>query len=166
MQSQALLQNVALRFSGSLQLPRLRSFCEWMLKRASQHVQHLNLTAATDHKKAAEESGVLLAAALAACGASGSLRELQLELNMKQQPFFCTSWLAALHSLRHLTISITGEVAVTASLAPLSALEELTLEGSSLQLSPTARLPASLTRLRLVGAMDSETLPSQVWSLR
>ena len=51
---------------------------------------------------------------------------------------------------------------MTASLAPLTELEELALEGSTLHLLPAARLPTSLTQLSLSGTMDSKSLTKQV----
>ena len=162
-QSEALLQTVELSFGGRSLLPRLRSFREWVLACASQHLQRLNLNIVMKSNEAAEESAALLAAALAACGASGSLRELQLEMNKSHPPLFYASWLAALRSLRRLSIVIAGDLSVTASLVPLAALEVLGLDGSILTLPPSARLPASLTQLRLAGVMRSGSLPSQVW---
>ena len=159
--SHPLLSSVALALSG---LPRLRSFCEWVLLRASQHVTHLDLTLGRLLGDEAGEPTGLLAAAVAACGAGGSLAELRLKFSSESydQTFECTTWIAALRSLRRLTIAVEGDLNVMVSLQPLTALQLLTLDGYILHLPPEARLPPSLTQLRLAGQNISGSLPGQV----
>jgi hypothetical protein len=157
--SALLLHTVELYLNSPHHLPRLRSFCEWMQLRASQHVQQLKLQVGRTFDEGAEESAALLAAAVASCGAA--LTELRLNRVLQLSPFTCSSWVAALRSLRLLTIRTNDRLAVTASLQPLSALEELRLSSGGLHLPPAARLPASLTQLHL-DALDGENLPGQV----
>jgi hypothetical protein len=159
---QPLLQSVKLGITGPQHLPRLRSFCEWMLLRASQHVSHLDLKLGSPVAAEAEESTALLAAAVAACRAAGCLTELRLELSPASHTFECTSWIAALHSLRQKTIVTSGFLFVRVSLQPLTALQELTLNADELQLLPAARLPVSLTQLRLLAEIGFESLAGQV----
>ena len=163
-QSEPLLQTVTLSFDSfdsPQHLPRLRSFCEWMLLRASQHVQQLSLSLGPARQEDAEESASLLAAAVAACGASGALAGLQLSITPAVPSFSCSSWVAALRSLRRLAINTEAAMTVPGSLLPLSALQELRLLGNNLQLPPAARLPASLTLLGL-GFLSGDSLPIQV----
>ena len=162
-QSEPLLQVVSLSFDSfdsPQHLPRLRSFCEWMQLQASQHVQKLSLSLGPSREEDAEESAPLLAAAVAACGASGALAGLQLSITPAAPSFSCSSWVAALRSLRRLAISTDAAMTMPGSLLSLSALQELRLLGNDLQLPPAARLPDSLTLLSL-GFLSGDSLPSQ-----
>ena len=158
--SAPLLQAVHVQFSKEGDLPRLRSFCEWALTRALQHLQQLHLALTLDANEGAEEGASLMAAAVTACGAAGSLTELQLHISTAHETFTCSSWMAALRSLRRLTIECDGAVNVAASLQPLAALEELRLIGR-VNLPVAARLPASLTLLHLHW-FDGASLPTHV----
>jgi hypothetical protein len=157
--SPPLLQSVSLGFSAEQEPLRLRSFCEWMLLRASQHVQRLQISLAPHEGAKDSESAALLSAAVAACGAAGSLTELRLVMKAGNTPFICSSWLAALGSLRRLTIEVDGMLNVAASLQPLAALQELRLD--ALVRPFAARLPASLTLLHL-NWFEGPALPAQV----
>ena len=166
--SPPLLSSVALRlkFSG---LPRLRSFCQWVLLRASQHVTLLDLALEQllgDNRGQllgadAGESMGPLAAAVTACGAARSLR-LKFSSPALNLTFDCTSWIAALHSLRRLAIEVEGDLNLMVSLQPLTALQELTFVCHAVQLPPEARLPPSLTKLGFLAAYQVGSMPDQV----
>lgn len=154
--SAPLLQLVEAEFSD-VQLLQLRSFCEWVLLRAAHHVQRLGISL----RLSGEESASLLAAAVAACGAAGSLVELRLKIFPPDgERFTCSSWMAALRSLRRLTVQVAGILHVAASLQPLAALEDLKLKGVEVELPQAARLPVSLTRL--FESCFEDSLPGQV----
>jgi hypothetical protein len=138
--SQPLLQAVQLGVSRLQQLPRLRSFGQWMLRRASQHASLLDLKLGTQVAAEAEESRATALLA-AACGAACCLTDLRLELTPESHAFNCTSWIAALHSLWRLTIATTGYLFVRVSLQPLTALQEMTLDGVGCSCPPKPACP-------------------------
>ena len=158
--AQPLLQQAVFARSGQPELLRLRSFCEWLLLRASQHVPRLTILLDYPVAGEADETTSLAVAAATACRAG--LTELHLQLRAPR-PFACSSWLATLRGLRRLTIEAYHGVVVTASLQPLAALERAKLEGvPNISLLPTARLPESLTQLYFGELETGECLPTQV----
>ena len=127
--SPQLLRSIGLtmHFSATALLPRLRSLSEWLLIRAAPHVQELRLDLlGSIEDDSTVEASTALAAALAACGASGLLSNLYLKVCW---PLAASSWLAPLRrSLRHLDISTEdGPLPVTGSLAALTCLQDLKL---------------------------------------
>ena len=158
--AQPLLQQAVFARSGQPELLRLRSFCEWLLLRASQHVPRLTILLDYPVAGEADETTSLAVAAATACRAG--LTELHLQLRAPR-PFACSSWLATLRGLRRLTIEAYHGVVVTASLQPLAALERAKLEGvPNISLLSTARLPGSLTQLYFEELGTGESLPTQV----
>ena len=108
------------------------------------------------------EATALVAGTLAALGASGTLRELQLLMGYNM-PLPLGSWLAALSSLRRL--SITGretKFTVTGDLRGLTALQSLELDNSHVSFANGARLPPALTSLYLSAVNGDDPLPQQV----
>ena len=163
--SPQLVHSIDVAFGRTNALSRLRAFCSWLLQHAAGAVRHLAVTLhrgkLSGSKLSAEdaaEAAALLAGLVAACGAAGGLEELRLKLNI---PFRFSSLMAALRHLKRLDVHIDHAVQVSASLVPLTAMQELSLNGWPLRLLPEARLPASVTKLQLSGD-GSEALPPQV----
>ena len=145
-------------------LPRLRSLCEWLTRRAGRHIRRLHLELGGPdaiHTHEEPEALVLLAASLTACN---SMTELHLTgLSIRRLPL--GPWLA-LASLRHIRIHSGGHMSISGSLRSLSALESLELEPEErefgIRFTPEARLPVSLTRLCLGYKQDFDFMPDQV----
>jgi len=139
---------------------RLRSACEWLVRRAAGHVQQLQLKVYFEDLPEPEpqECSTHVVAAIAACGAAGSLRQLSLEV-VELPPG--ATWLLAARNLLSLSLRPGSACDVDSPLHTLTALEQLWLPcGQELCLQPGARLPPSLTRLYLDECSDS--LPQQV----
>lgn len=142
----------------------LRSLCAWLVSRAAAHVQHLDLalcdlswTEWSEEQQAEAEQA--LESALAACG---SLAELRLMTNLVHS---AGAWVAPLHSLRRLHLTLMSEARDTPvwALHHLTALDQLELLGGRIRLQPGAGLPSSLTSLRLGGTRPG-VLTQQVGS--
>jgi len=133
------------------------------VQRAGASVQRLTLdaevlTPAHDSEHTGEYAANL-AVGLAACR---SLTELELTASLSDIPIGC--WLTPLaRTLRRLSIYHDGNITVSASLAALTALQELHLGlySNETELGQRARLPASLTSLSL-GSMEATVVPTQV----
>ncbi|EFN53920.1 hypothetical protein CHLNCDRAFT_136129 [Chlorella variabilis] len=143
----------------------LRSLCAWLVSRAAAHVQHLDLalcdlswTEWSEEQQAEAEQA--LESALAACG---SLAELRLMTNLVHS---AGAWVAPLHSLRRLHLTLMSEARDTPvwALHHLTALDQLELLGGRIRLQPGAGLPSSLTSLRLGGTRPG-VLTQQVHAL-
>lgn len=78
--SPLMLRELDIRVQVKAHLPRLRSLCEWLVLRAAGHVGRLELSLSSARLPPAAhgEWHQLIAAALAACGAAGSLHHLTL----------------------------------------------------------------------------------------
>lgn len=145
-----------LTFSASLGQPgglqRLLSFSAWVLRRSAPHIRELKLSfAGLDEPLTAHPGGsqlratAALIAALAACGASGSLRALRLEAALPVDP-----WITALRSLEHLRINWHTGASMISLDAPLHLLGRLSSLGlQSVVVSGPTRMPPSLKRLEL-----------------
>ena len=158
--SPQLVHSIDVAFWRTNALSRLRAFCSWLLQHAAGAVRHLAVTLHPGKLSAedAAEAAALLAGLVAACGAAGGLEELRVAVDA---PFTFSSFPATLRHLKRLDVDICGPVQVSASLAPLTTLQELSLAGWPLRLLPEARLPASVTKLQLSGDA-CEALPPQV----
>jgi len=142
-----------------LQVQRLRSACEWLLRRATGRVERLELRLDFAELPEQQECSTHVAAAIAVCGAAGSLQQLRLKVD---QVSAVASWLLAARSLQSLSVDAGVAFQVDSPLHALTALEELWLDsGENLCIRPGARLPPSLTRLHL-GREESVSLPHQV----
>jgi hypothetical protein len=155
---------------GKRVLDKLCSLSYWLLNSgAAGHVEQLALEMAHpgNGKGVIGETAAAqtVCGILAACGATGRLTDVHVSLNMNSG-ITLGSWATlALRSVRCLHITAEGAVRVTASLLPLTALEELRLEGFTQLRDPClyqgARLPPSITHLHLGGAAFGG-LPTQV----
>lgn len=109
-------------------IPRLRSFCTWVSRRAARHVRRLSLQVNLNGVQHESEFLGLLAAATTACSASGQLQDLSLKIchHPSSMPL---SWVAALTSLRRLVIDadLSSAVDVCGSFDHLTNLQELEL---------------------------------------
>jgi hypothetical protein len=169
--------SVTIAFSGGGCLPRLRSFCAWLVRRAGS-VQRLKLDLSWNFHDEHAEAGVagicdveaagLVYAALGACGNAGALQALVLSVEAGRIPFSCSSWLTSLRRLA-LQCNADAQVEIAHSLQPLSELEDLWLcsggdSAHPLRLGAGIGLPPSLTRLFLTRE-SSPRLPPQVGML-
>ncbi|PRW20977.1 2-isopropylmalate synthase homocitrate synthase family [Chlorella sorokiniana] len=142
-------------------LAALRSLALWLARHAP-HVRQLDLCPDSlleeDEGSAAEAA---LTACLAAAGAGGQLTHLGLEGWIPN-----LEWLAAMRSLRSLWLDSAGELRVSAPVGALSSLETLSLQGYYLDFEAGARLPASVTWLRLIVTDPAgKEMPRQVSEL-
>lgn len=188
-----LLRSVTVRIPETLAfMPRFRSMCGWLVRRAAPHMAQLRLElhAHLGMPWGAQWGGnddwqpwwldftALLASTLAACGTHGRLAELCLELDAHYK-LHLGSWLAPLASLRRLSVTLgDGVVVVSSPLRCLTALQHLSLDAfpssfdSSVAWEAEAEaagsggpLPASLTSLCLSRGGDFDVLPPQVSTL-
>lgn len=146
-------------------LIELRSLAAW-LRRHGRHVRQLKCCFPS------EGEGIDVATAVTSClvavGATGQLRELAVFGNIRS-----TEWLPAMRSLERLKLSDTeGEpLHLSPTISMLTALGSLELDGLPIRLDAAARLPPSITRLRLCD--DGTSMPLQasgvaaqrVWSV-
>jgi len=166
--SPALLRDISLTLGGSSTEPevapavraqRLHSACEWLQCRAVGHVEQLELTLELAGLPEQHTCSAQVAAAIAACGAAGSLQHLWIDTD--QLPG-STGGLLAARSLRSLSIATVDAFKVDSPLQALTALEQLWLDSvHEMGMQPGASLPPSLTRLHL-GGERSASLPHQV----
>lgn len=158
-------------------MTRLRSLCQWLLRRAAPHMEQLRLR--LSHEAAGAWNDVesqwwrldfttTLAAAMAACGMHGRLRDLSLQLDIDFS-IHLGSWMAPLASLQRLTVTLAdGIVILAGSLRCLSVLQHLSIAAFPYSFSTSttwqagSALPASLTSLCLGGEEGARMLPAQV----
>lgn len=138
---------------------KLRSLAAW-LKRHGQHVRCLGLNfspGATDTAICGRE----LEALLAAITAAGQVQQLELHLRFTGG-LRVASWGAQLRQLRslHLTIE-SSDLRVSSSLAGLTAVTQLTLEGRTVSMDAAVQLPPNAEQLKLSCSSNDE-LPHQV----
>ena len=95
-----------------------------------------------------------LAGCLTACSvvAAGSLQQLSLMLGGGTDIALCVaSWCAALQQLQslHIDAGYSGQLHVGSSLAGLTALTRLSLQGQTVSVDAGAQLPPAVERLKL-----------------
>lgn len=125
---------------------RVLSFCRWLAVRGANSVQKLTLR--LWNVEAAADVAPPLGEALAACG-GGALRHACIHLRLRHACIHLPrdllerlgAWVAALRDLRILELG--GGGGVSRSLARLSQLEALALEGVGLWAAPPCRPPSS-----------------------
>jgi len=155
--SPALLGSLEVGIGPARLLPRLRSFAEWLARRAVGHVQQLRLHVAAAEDPAygafTENENQEIAASIAAVVnmLAGSLRQLSLSTHKLPLPPL-GSWLAPLRGLTGLEMACrrdTGDVIVSTPLPFLSGLRSLRLHAPSgkVLVQPGATLPPMLTSL-------------------
>lgn len=161
--SPQLLHTVDACFGGDLQTNRLRSFCKWALEHAAGRVERLNLQLLPNIVGSWNEqlaAAACVAAIVTGCSMAGELRELRLAGEICHPDF----WAGKLHSLRRLAIGSRMGVMQWVVWDPrshvLPRLEELWLDGSTVQLAPSAVLPTTLTNLR-ISTHECDSLPFQ-----
>lgn len=163
-------------------MPRLRSFCEWLPLHASS-LRRLKLELGValhiladgeeepvmeDDDERNGDSGREALALLTAipCAAAGSLTHLDLGYAYVLSGFRISSWVLALRRLHTLRAEFqAGPLEVVVPLQALTALQRLELKGKPLLLRPCALLPTSLTKLKLESGADfamDHRLPPQV----
>lgn len=149
---------------------------KWLRTYSASRLRSLFVDMAPHHAGRAAAAAVppaIMAAAqalAAACAAQGRLEQLQLLFKPARPPQWpeldTRAWLPGLPRLRALRLVTDGPLIVpAATLATLTALVELELQGRALLLTPapptTAALPASLTSLTL-GGLSVPPGPEQV----
>lgn len=167
--SPPLLARVAIHVedrSGAGWLTRLRGATSWLVCQAAGSVQQLSLdvdnTSCSLDKEAEAEATALVAATLAALGASGTLSELDLLMGFNM-PLPLGSWAAALRSLRRLAVcGRETRFLVTGDWRGLTALQSVKLENSYVGFTDCARLPPNLTSLYLSSLNGEEPMAQQV----
>lgn len=133
-------------------LTALRSLAAWLL-RHGPHVRHFSC------RFPGEDEGIELATAVTSClvaaGAPRQLHELAVVGNIRS-----TEWLPAMQSLERLRLLDTEAepLQVSPTVSMLTALCSLELEGRPILLDAAARLPPSITRLRLCDSGGSMPL--------
>lgn len=129
---------------------RYLDFAAWLPLHAA-HVRQLSVRALSlpSHSPSNEEKGCAFEATIglrASCASARQLTSLTLTLGCEFQQ---GRWLPALRTLRSVSIQTLRGAAFSASLAPLTALEELELGGLPTELPEGVRLPSSLTALHM-----------------
>lgn len=134
----------------------LASFTAWLL-RHKQHVRSMRLRVDSwvEHEAAQEQAQ--LACCLMACMGS------QLHsLHLHTPPLVVAAWApAALGSLRQLHLRVGSKLTVSSSMAGLTQLTRLMLDGSPTIFCEGARLPPSIEQLQFADVLARE-LPEQV----
>ncbi|PRW45211.1 mitogen-activated kinase 3 [Chlorella sorokiniana] len=146
-----------------------QSFACWAVRHAAGTAHRLLLNLGASFRSPSGEPNAIWSEALgvlAACGAAGSLQEVQLYVQ------FCTAslpaWLpVALRGVRRLDLTIKeGMLTVDVPLAAMTALTSLRLEVSAgdlgLFLTPAASLPPTLERLHIGGMNWDDDPPEQL----
>lgn len=134
----------------------LASFTAWLL-RHKQHVRSIRLQVDSwvEHEAAQEQAQ--LACCLMACMGS-QLHSLRLHT----PPLVVAAWApAALGSLRQLHLRVGSKLTVSSSLAGLTQLTRLVLDGSPTVFCEGVRLPPSIEQLQFTDVLARE-LPEQV----
>ena len=134
----------------------LASFTAWLL-RHKQHVRSIRLQvdSCLEHEAAQEQAQ--LACCLMACMGS-QLHSLLLHT----PPLVVAAWApAALGSLRQLHLRVGSKLTVSSSLAGLTQLTRLVLDGSPTVFCEGVRLPPSIEQLQFTDVLARE-LPEQV----
>lgn len=108
-----------------------------------------------------EGDAAAVASAVSSClsmiGSGGQLTDLAVEVS----PVCHSDWLLAMRPLQRLSLSCGGgDIHVSPSIAQLTALQSLSLDGT-VDLGATTRLPTSLTRVVLKND-GTEEMPPQV----
>lgn len=161
--SPELLRSAEVQLHGEAWLSSTLGFLHWLAAVAEPgHTQQLGLKVANPSGASEEQAGEVLAALAAACAAAPSLRQLRFDpeaMPLQLGP----AWAIALpRMLRRLRLDVVvGELTIAADMRPLTALQALWLDGQPLRLAPDARLPPSITALRL-GGDEGAALPAQV----
>ncbi len=140
-------------------LPRLQSFAAWLL-RHGRHVRSFDLSC---YPPSSETEPFLweALACLGALAAAGSLQQLKLTC-YSRTALGVASWCAAQRQLEELHLANScNTLRISASLAGLSALTQLTLRGHGVVVDATVQLPPNVERLFLQDTF-SAALPPQV----
>ena len=137
--SPELLQTITVQLTEPALLPKLRSLCRWLVRRAAGHADVLEIALErTDRSQGPSlvgedgaEAVAALAAAVAACDAAEPLLRLDLELDALGVPLRLSAWAAALGKyLYHLRVATSGALDVVCSLTGLQ-LEVLVRQGAA-----------------------------------